>query len=181
MKVSNCIRLVISLAVFGLTAGCGMALRLADSASTAGAIKESGPTLQLGDQTITLSAQIEVSRASDRTGVMVLKLASSGGEWPKDVRLSQIGFRPQSANYYFTYINVNRQGHATRITSDNAFSPQIELGKDTMEIRFRVLRLVDKPYEVQANLRDATERVFSLGVRGIEQRQSNALNVSQSP
>lgn len=161
---------LLAVAAVGLASGCGTALRLADSASTTSAIKESGPTLRFGDQAIAMSAHIELSRPPKRTGVMVLKLDTSGGEWPKDVRLSQIGFRPQSANYYFTYINVNRQGHATRITSDNAFSPQIELGKDTMEIRFRVLRLVDKPYEVQVSLRDATEQVFSLGVREVEQR-----------
>lgn len=170
MDIRRRIQFTVAVAALGMVSGCGMALRLADSASTSGTIKGSGPTLQLGALTITLAAHIELSRPPDRTGVMMLKLTSSGGGWPQRVRLSQIGFRPQSANYYFTYINVNEQGHATRITSPNAFSPQIELVDNTMEIRFRVLRLVDKPYEVQVTLRDALGEISSLGLRDIEQR-----------
>jgi hypothetical protein len=180
LNASNCIRLAVTLAILGLASGCGMALRLADSASTASAIKEAGSTLRLAEQTITLSAHIEVTRPPDRTGVMVLNVASSAAEWPQSVHLSQIAFRPQSANYYFTYIDVNRQGHATRITNDNAFSPQIEVAKDKLMIRFRVLRLVDKPYEVRVSLRDANGQTLTLGVRAVEKQQLNDVNLGNS-
>lgn len=152
-----------------MLSGCGMALKTMDSASTTGLIQEAGPSLKLENQVVELTAHLETPQQPDGTGVMVLKLTSTGGgEWPPGYRLSSIGFRPQSASYYFNYIDLDPWGNPTRITRQSALSLQIEKGSSSLEARFRILRLVaNKPYEVLVTLRDATGKVHRLGVRSI--------------
>ncbi len=147
-----------------------MALRMADSASTANAIEAAGPVLRLGDQEIRLSGHVEASRPPDGTGVMVLRLETVAGDWPAGIQLGNLAVRPQSAQYYFTYIDLDRTGNPTRITSRNYLPPKVEINRSVMEVRFRILRLVDKPYEVQVSLLNAEGQIFRLGVRAIEQR-----------
>lgn len=129
-------------------AGCGMALKLNDAASTSNLIEAAGPTAVVGGQTIALDARVQLVEGAERAGDVTLELTSQGQAWPRGVYPATIAFRPARAGYYFNYVDLLSNGTATRITRQSASDPAIEVVGSKLTIRFRIFKMGEDDQEI---------------------------------